>query len=160
MAQPLPDLKIPSTQNTVSVRIIDTTSHIQGILVSLFVSPQIEGHTYLDCPAYSFLVEHPSGRKLLFDLGVRKDPENFAPVLRNRIKNGGWSVTVKKGVREQLEDHGVSGSDIEAIVWSHWHWDHSKLSNCFQRRVLDPAIPSCDKYLYNTLYRLLGALNR
>jgi len=32
---------------------------------------------------------------------------------------------VKQDVREQLEEHGVKGNDIEAIVWSHWHWDHT-----------------------------------
>jgi len=29
------------------------------------------------------------------------------------------------GVREQLEAHGVDGSKVEAIIWSHWHWDHT-----------------------------------
>ena len=32
---------------------------------------------------------------------------------------------MQQGVREQLEAHGVNGKDIEGIVWSHWHWDHT-----------------------------------
>lgn len=36
---------------------------------------------------------------------------------------GSSSVEVKQGVREILEEHGVSGSDIEAVIWSHWHFD-------------------------------------
>lgn len=133
MAQTPPDLKIPSSQTTVSIRIIDTTSHIKDIPLNLFVSPPITGHTSLDCPAYAFLIEHHSGRKVLFDLGVRKDPENFAPAIRDLIKKGGWGVTVKEDVYEQLESHGVSGSDIEAIIWSHWHWDHTGDPSTFDK---------------------------
>lgn len=120
-----PDLHIPSSSTSVSVRIIDTTSHISGIPLALFVQPEIKGFTAISCPAYSFLIEHPSGRKLLFDLGVRKDAENLAPRIVDRIKGGGWEVTVKQGIREQLEANGVRGKDIEAIIWSHWHWDHT-----------------------------------
>ncbi|KAG0649914.1 Cytochrome P450 monooxygenase [Hyphodiscus hymeniophilus] len=132
MAAP-PDLKIPKSSTTVQVRIIDTTSHIAGIGLAAFVQPEIKGFTTLSCPAYSFLIEHPSDRKLLFDLGVRKDIENFAPRIRDRIKNGGWEVNVKQGVREQLEKHGVSGRDIEGIIWSHWHWDHTGDPSTFEK---------------------------
>ncbi|KAF7949651.1 uncharacterized protein EAE97_003160 [Botrytis byssoidea] len=124
MPRPAPNLNIPPSSTTVSVRIIDTTSHISGIPLSEFVSPAISGHTHFSIPAYSFLIEHPSSRSLLFDLGVRKDWENLAPRITERIKDGGWKVTVQKGVREQLEEHGVLAASIEAVVWSHWHWDH------------------------------------
>lgn len=124
MALPPPNLHIPPSQTTVSVRIINTTSHISNIALERFVQPPIAGFTHLSCPAYAFLIEHPSGRKLLFDLGVRKDHENFSPAIRSRIESGGWGVEVEKDVREQLEEHGVSGKDIEAVIWSHFHWDH------------------------------------
>jgi glyoxylase-like metal-dependent hydrolase (beta-lactamase superfamily II) len=130
----LPDLKIPSSSTIVQVRIIDTTSHIAGIALAPFVQPEIKGFTDLSCPAFSFLIEHPSNRKLLFDLGVRKDIENFAPRIRNRIKDGGWEVTVRQGVREQLEEHGVNGKDIEGIIWSHWHLDHTGDPSTFEKR--------------------------
>lgn len=29
------------------------------------------------------------------------------------------------GVRQILEEHGIPGSSIEAVVWSHWHADHT-----------------------------------
>ena len=41
-------------------------------------------------------------------------------------------MTVKKGVREQLEEHGVKGESIESIVWSHWHWDHTGDPSTFE----------------------------
>ncbi|KAH8808512.1 beta-lactamase-like protein [Xylogone sp. PMI_703] len=132
MAQP-PDLKIPPSSKTVHVRVIDTTSHIQNIPANRFFLPDVEGFQYLDCPAYSFLIEHPSGRNLLFDLGIRKDWENLAPKLANLIKSGGWKVTIQKGVREILEENGVSAKDIEAIIWSHWHWDHTGDPSTFDK---------------------------
>ena len=76
-------------------------------------------------PSFSFLIEHPSSsRSLLFDLGIRKDWENLAPVTARRMKSMQCTFTVRKGVREQLEEHGVDVKAIEAIIWSHWHWDH------------------------------------
>ncbi|ROW08520.1 hypothetical protein VMCG_03277 [Cytospora schulzeri] len=126
MAQPAPDLKIEPSSATVDVRIIDTTSWISGIPTAAFFEPNIKGHDILSCPAYAFLVEHPSGRKLVFDLGIRKDWENWAPALHEMFKQmPGAKHTVKQGVREQLEEHGVPGSSIEAVVWSHWHSDHT-----------------------------------
>ncbi|KAM0142658.1 hypothetical protein ACHAP3_001764 [Botrytis cinerea] len=125
MPKPAPNLNIPPSSTTVSVRIIDTTTHVSGIPLSAFASPAISGHTHISGPAYSFLIEHPSSRSLLFDLGVRRDWENLAPRITERIKDGGWKVTVQKGVREQLEEHGVSAANIEAVIWSHWHWDHT-----------------------------------
>src|SRR5436305_15345320 len=98
MAQPL-DLKIPQSTTTVQVRIIDTTSHISEVPTKTFFAPVIPGFTELDCPAYSFLIEHPSDRKLLFDLGVRKDYWNLSPRIVDRIQD--WKVEVKQGVREQ-----------------------------------------------------------
>ncbi|KAI3397303.1 hypothetical protein diail_11035 [Diaporthe ilicicola] len=126
MAEPAPDLKIEHSAATVDVRIIDTTSWISGVPTSIFAESLIRGFDTLSAPSYSFLIEHPSGRKLLFDLGVRKDWENFSPFTLNMIESTGPAkLDVKKGVREQLEDHGVHGSSIEGIIWSHWHFDHT-----------------------------------
>ncbi|KAE8453648.1 hypothetical protein EG329_009159 [Mollisiaceae sp. DMI_Dod_QoI] len=133
MAQSPPDLKIPSSPSTVKVKIIDTTSHIGGIATTHFMQPEIKGHSALTCPAFSFLIEHPSNRKLLFDLGVRKDHENYAKRILNHLENAGWDVSVKQGVREQLEANGVDGKSIEAIIWSHWHWDHVGDPSTFEK---------------------------
>ncbi|KAH6678469.1 hypothetical protein B0J14DRAFT_625064 [Halenospora varia] len=115
MARPPPDLKIPPSNTSVRVQIIDTTSKIDAIPTAGFVSPEIKGFTALSCPAFSFLIEHPVKHPFLFphryklqfllflfDLGIRKDLENFAPMIKNRIKTGGWNVTVQQGVAEQL----------------------------------------------------------
>ncbi|KAF3767971.1 Metallo-hydrolase/oxidoreductase [Cryphonectria parasitica EP155] len=125
MAKSAPKFEIEPSSATVDVRIIDTTSWIGGIPTKVFFTPVTKGYDTLECPAYSFLIEHPSGRKLLFDLGVRKDWENLCPVTVDMIKNLEAKITVQKDVREILEDNGISASSIEGIVWSHWHFDHT-----------------------------------
>ena len=117
MALRPPDLHIPSSNATVQVSIIDTTCHITNIPTDAFLLPRISGYDFLDCPAFSFLIQHSSGQKLLFDLGVRKDWENFAPTLYNRIKNSGWKVMIQKDVREILEDENIDPGEISGIIW-------------------------------------------
>ncbi len=113
-----PPSDIPSSNSTVHVHIINTTSRIKNIPFSVFVEPPIKGLDYLDCPAFSFLIEHPTnGRKLLFDLGVRKDWKNLAPRITDRIRGGCWQITVEKDVAEILQEGGVKPEDIDAIIW-------------------------------------------
>ncbi|KAL8966816.1 MAG: hypothetical protein Q9197_005773 [Variospora fuerteventurae] len=121
----VPKLNIPESTSTVQVQIIDSTSRIKGIPVTILMEPEIKGHDFMNCPAFSFLIEHPNRTKLLFDLGVRKDWENLSPLLFNRIKEEGWSVTVEKGVADLLQDRGMDPASINAIIWSHFHWDHT-----------------------------------
>ena len=54
-----------------------------GVPIKLFMEPEYKGFVvFPGVPSFSFLIEHPpTGRKFLFDLGVRKDPENFPPRL-------------------------------------------------------------------------------
>ncbi|MCJ1243189.1 hypothetical protein MMC30_000386 [Trapelia coarctata] len=125
MALPPLDLHIPTSNATVQVSIINTTSHITNIPTDHFLLPKILGYDFIDCPAFSFLIQHSSGRKLLFDLGVRKDWENFAPTLHDKIKNSNWKVTVEKDVREILESERIDPGEISGIIWSHHHWDHT-----------------------------------
>ncbi|KAL3495817.1 beta-lactamase-like protein [Aspergillus germanicus] len=122
--------QVRQSTSTVRVRIIDTTSHI--IVPFDMGAPAIKGHETLDCPSYAFLIEHPSGRNLLYDLGVRKDPENLAPVVVEHISRNGWHVSARSNVREQLEQHGVNPKSIKAIIWSHWHYDHTGDPSTFE----------------------------
>ncbi|KIX94713.1 uncharacterized protein Z520_09403 [Fonsecaea multimorphosa CBS 102226] len=120
-----PALNIPSSNSTVSVKIIDSTSWIEATLGSLF-GPTIPGHDKLACPAFAFLIEHEHlNRKILFDLGTRKDWENLAPSIVNTIKAHKWGVAAEKNVSEILSENGVALESIEGIIWSHWHYDHT-----------------------------------
>lgn len=78
----------------------------------------------LDLPSYSFAIQHPSGCRLLFDLGLRKDWCNLPPATLGFLEQAGWQVEAAKNVSEVLQEGGVSLSDIEAVIWSHHHFDH------------------------------------
>ena len=110
-----PSFSIPSG-SALTVRIIDTTSYIK-VPIAPFMAPEMHGFTHMECNAYSFLVEHPSGRKLLFDLGVRKDWHNMAGPVIQRIKDNGFSVAVEKNVIDILEEQGMKGGEVEAVIW-------------------------------------------
>lgn len=130
----VPDLCIPNSSSTVQVSIIDTTTSIRGIDAWKFLSPSISGHEYLAAPAFSFLIQHTSfNRSMVFDLGVRKDWWNSSPFLTTRFQAGGYSITVEKSVREILEQEGVDAAKLEAIVWSHWHFDHTGNPSEFEK---------------------------
>lgn len=112
-----PNLNIPGSRNTVDVRIIDTTSSL-GLPMDVFVEPHIKGMDEHFVPALSFLIEHDSGRKLLFDLGVRPDYKNLAPANYALIAGNNGNLTVQKGVAQILKDNGFNPNKLEAIIWS------------------------------------------
>ena len=118
ISKPPPSLNIPDSESVVNVHVINTTSRIKDMPSSVFMTPSYKGLDTLDAPAFSFLIEHQSsGRKLLFDLGVRKDWENLPPTIVKSIRDVGCTVTVDKGVAEILQAGGVAPMDIEAIIW-------------------------------------------
>lgn len=100
-----------------------------------FMSPAVPGlDTFETSPSHSFLIEHPSGRKLVFDLGIRKDYHNYAKKIAEYLPSTGYTIDVTQNVAEILDHNGVQLGEIEAVVWSHWHWDH----------IGDPStFPSC-----------------
>lgn len=123
--KPAPALNIPPGAS-VKVQIINSTSALEVPLVT-FMSPVQPGHEILKGPAFSFLVEQiSSGRKLLFDLGCRKDWERFPPTVLKIVTQPDWKIEVEKSVADILQENGVdaAGGAIEAIIWSHWHYDH------------------------------------
>lgn len=120
------NFKVPSSTNTVEVSIINSTTHMKNIPVEGFMTPHHPGHDTLMLPAYSFLITNSRlNRSIVFDLAIRKDWESASPPpLLNQIKDSGAEISVEKDVRDILEDGGVDVKTIEAIVWSHWHFDH------------------------------------
>lgn len=133
MATP-PDLKIPPSNNTVDVSIIDTTAHVR-IAANRFFQPDIPGNEMLNACCYSFLIKHPSNPSatspkkydtLVFDLGVRKDFENGPKVLVDMVNSmGPDTVRVEKNVSDILQEGGVELESVGGIIWSHHHFDHT-----------------------------------
>ena len=74
------------------------------------------------------MIAHPSGRKLLYDLGCRKDWTNLPSALgiKTLQENGILqTLEVEKNVSEILSEGGMKLDEIEGVIWSHWHFDHT-----------------------------------
>lgn len=115
------------------------------------------GTDILTVPCY--LIEHPEGR-LIWDAGV---PAELA-------EQEGWqtaydvSVRLDRTLADQLQDLGLSSTDIDSVAFSHMHWDHVAQANQFtssthliQRPehaaafVPEPTVPYFDPALYGEL---------
>lgn len=92
--------------------------------MSPFLQPDYKGHLDLLGPAFSFLIEHPSKKPVLFDLGTRKDWEKLTGY--KKFVELKWDIKVEKNVAEILQEDNidVKGGAIDAVIWSHHHWDH------------------------------------
>ncbi|KAI1335981.1 beta-lactamase-like protein [Xylariaceae sp. FL0016] len=121
-----PELNIPASTSTVNVSIINTTGTIRGVETSRFLDPMIPGHEFLAVPCYAFLIQHPTlKRSIIFDLGIKKDFTKWPKPLHERVIQGGYVLDIPKDVREILDEQGVDTASIEAVIWSHWHFDHT-----------------------------------
>jgi hypothetical protein len=111
------DLNIPASSNTVSVKIIDICT-ISDVPSEKLFAPIIPGtKPVAPVPALIFLVEHPSGQKVLFDLGIRKDWENLSPAIVQRLKTVGHKPHIEKNASEFLDENGIGKESINAVIW-------------------------------------------
>jgi hypothetical protein len=118
-------LSLPSGTATVTVQIIDTTGEMTAIPTSVFFQRNIQGFdTFKGC-CYSFLITHTDDngekRRVVFDLGIRKDWENLVPgvveMLEKWGRDFGNEMKVRKDVAEILGENGVELEGVEAVIW-------------------------------------------
>ncbi|KAJ3802517.1 beta-lactamase-like protein [Lentinula aff. detonsa] len=77
-------------------------------------------------PSLSFLLHHSkTDKKLVFDLGIRKDIENAPPAVQEWIVAASFHTSVPQDVTESLTHGGLSPSDVDTVCISHCHWDHT-----------------------------------
>ncbi|KAJ7654510.1 beta-lactamase-like protein [Mycena polygramma] len=119
------DFGIPPSNATVDIRVFNIGNATLVNETDTFVSPVLPGHESATFPTFSFLVEHTSSQKrFMFDLGIRNDTQNFAPSLEVFFSSGIAQIQAPKGIHELLEDGGIPLSSIDAVIWSHAHFDH------------------------------------
>ncbi|KAI3618246.1 hypothetical protein WG66_005629 [Moniliophthora roreri] len=75
-------------------------------------------------PSLSFLLRNTKNNKtVVFDLGIRKDWENYPPAVVQRIHDF-FGVDVPQDVSESLIKGGMESSDVDYVCLSHVHFDH------------------------------------
>ncbi|KAK7026512.1 hypothetical protein VNI00_015592 [Paramarasmius palmivorus] len=118
---------LPPGTATVSVRAINVAADSSRSVARLFVEPVLPGREAMANPQYAFLIEHVStGRRIMFDLGARKDMENFAPAVKERFLSlPGFNIKVEQDVVQQLQEGDIHTQTIDTVIWSHTHLDHT-----------------------------------
>lgn len=118
-------LDLPKSESCCKLCIIDTTCDIT-VPPSLLVEPEIEGWDWINLPTYSFYIQHESsGREFLFDLGARKDWYNHVPSIKGLLEGHVPGLRISKDVLDIVQEGGIDVSRIEALILSHFHFDHS-----------------------------------
>ncbi|KAI9039905.1 MBL fold metallo-hydrolase [Aspergillus affinis] len=83
----------------------------------------------MNVPSYAYLIKHPDLKTkystMMFDLGVRRGWENSPEAFVAGIKDRGYSISVNKDVATILRENGQDLEEVGAIIWSHWHFDHT-----------------------------------
>jgi len=84
-------------------------------------------------PSLSFLLQHSVNKKrLVFDLGIRKDWENSPSQIVNWIKTT-YQVDIPQDVVDSLAKGDLSPLDIDTVCLSHSHFDHIGDTTPFSR---------------------------
>ncbi|KAJ5747630.1 uncharacterized protein N7511_009326 [Penicillium nucicola] len=122
-----PRLEVPSSSSTALVRVIDPGTTVD-LTPNLFWQPALNGLDKVTVPTYCFLISSGE-RHILFDLGVRLDWQNLAPTAAQLIR-ATTTVCNPRNVADILDTTLIPDADIrctkvEAIVWSHDHFDHT-----------------------------------
>ncbi|CAG8221194.1 unnamed protein product [Penicillium olsonii] len=109
---------VPPGTETVRVRIIDTTTRMGKLPVAFLMEPAMKGMQYMpEMPVWSFLIEHASGQKLLFDLGVAKAFRSLSPFIQRIIESMKTDISVKDDVIDILKEE-IAPDQISGIIWS------------------------------------------
>ncbi|BCS28065.1 MBL fold metallo-hydrolase [Aspergillus puulaauensis] len=126
-------LHIPVSDATVRVRMVNT-SGVMVVNAKPFIEPVQSGHETLNLPVAAFLLDHgPSGRKIMFDLGVRKEYWKLPASLQKRLGFVIPALRVDEDTTEILEQRGVALGEISSVIWSHYHWDHTGSMELFPK---------------------------
>jgi hypothetical protein len=113
---PYTDFPLPPSKDTISVRMLD--SFYSEIPSSLFFAPDPTAPTppLVQLAGWAFLLEHArTGRRVLFDLGMRHDFNNLAPAVVEQY--GTLPMNISEDVPTQLVKGNISLSSIDSIIW-------------------------------------------
>lgn len=105
---------IPESDHTVRVKLLDTTTYLTGI-ANVFVEPVVAGHETFSFYDLAFLIENERlGKKVMFDLGTRKDYWNLSPAVQRVFGSDSvmTGMRIDKNVADVLTDGGIQLNEI------------------------------------------------
>jgi hypothetical protein len=112
------DFDIPPFSATVQVKVFNVGNLTVMNGMNRIVHPVLPGHESTPFPMYSFFVEHGASKKrLIFDLGLRKDQQNFPPNIASSFASGVFEVEEPKDITELLEEGGIALGSIQTVIW-------------------------------------------
>jgi hypothetical protein len=114
-------MKFPASNSTVSVKIFTCFRNLKHRSEAVFSAApgatSDEAMLPLSCLGKSFLVEHASGHKLVFDLGIRKDTDTWTS----------WCLDLIESGKLKIDEHGPDVAEtlsadmdlrsINAVIW-------------------------------------------
>ncbi|KAF4470598.1 3-hydroxyisobutyrate dehydrogenase [Fusarium albosuccineum] len=92
----------------------------------LFVSGASDDEqTRVPSLAFVLVYQSPAAgpRRILFDLGLRRNTEDYTLPIQNHLRNR-LPMQTLPDVRQSLLDGGLACQDIDEVILSHVHWDH------------------------------------
>jgi beta-lactamase superfamily II metal-dependent hydrolase len=120
-------INVPPSNSTVTVKAFNgvvPNPNNTGPAAS-FVFPVLPGTESLDADLLAFLVENPAKQiRVMFDIGLRKDVQNLVPSLAALFSEGAFKLDVEDDIPTQLKKGNISLESIDAVIWSHSHFDH------------------------------------
>jgi hypothetical protein len=113
------DFGIPASNATVDVKAFNVVNFTAVNASEWIFAPILPGRQSFTLPVHSFLIEHePSRSRVLFDLGMRNDPSNYAPAISALFAAGVYSIPSDfKDIGQLLVEGGIPLKSINAAIW-------------------------------------------
>ncbi|KAH6971072.1 beta-lactamase-like protein [Ilyonectria sp. MPI-CAGE-AT-0026] len=130
-SQDLPSL--PASSGHVTVKLLDGGS----FTANLNVLHQGSASVPYRCHSWAFFIHHePSGRHILWDVGLSADRSEYTAYTNKHVLNVLHPVSPVVSLPEQLHALGVLPDTLDTVIFSHHHWDHSRpIKGMFPRAV-------------------------
>jgi len=94
------------------------------------------------CLSLAFIIQHPStNTKVVYDLGLRKDISNYPAKIARYLQDGSRTVEIPTDVGESLKAGGISPSEVDFVILSLLHYDHTGNPDLFpnSRFIIGPG---------------------
>ncbi len=103
-------------------------SKIPAGQVAVPVKLLFDGHNdskeVIECPDWSYFLIHENGTKIVWDLGLLKDLEQYPPSILSYCYEYEPIAPEKNAAEYLQQEHGFKPEEVDYVIFSHAHWDH------------------------------------